>query len=181
MKERHSIKLNLRTQLCLSNFASVATRAGDREVFAVRPSSSMPSHIPSQLKLDPPVFEEDIGDLSPYLALPSTSSRASSVTISSTSSPGFTTDDELDHPSNSTPKKQSFGFHLSPSSSSYSLATSDSRFQGPLPVQKEDSSQRPLRKEIDVLEVDPISVAKVRRWILGIAVGQSARLLDCHW
>ena len=143
----------------------------------------MPSHIPSQLKLDPPVFEEDIGDLSPYLALPSTSSRASSVTInSSTSSPGFTTDDELDHPTSSgTPRKQSFGFHLTPSSSSHSLATSVSRSQGLLPVQKEGSSPRPLRKEIDALEVDPISVAKIRRWILGIAVGESARLPECDW
>lgn len=123
----------------------------------------MPSHIPSRLKLDPPVFEEDISDLSPYLALPSTSSRASSssVTISSsTSSPGFTTtDDEIDYPSPSgTPRKQSFSF------------PTPSRSEGLLPVQ-EDSLHRPLRKEIDM---DLISVAKIRRWILGIAVGESA-------
>ena len=136
---------------------------------------------PSQLKLDPPVFEEDIGDLSPYLALPSADSRASSASINSfTSSPGFTTDDELDHPSSpETPRKQSFGFHLAPSNSSHSLAASVSRPQDTLPLQRGDSSPRPLRKEIDALEVNSMSVTNIRRWILGIAVGESARLPDC--
>lgn len=128
----------------------------------------MPSNIPSQLKLEPPVHEEDIGDLSPYLSLPSTTSSASLPTISSsTSSPGFTTDDESDHPSSGTPRNQSFGF-----------TPSGARSQGLPPVQK-DSSPTPLSKEIDALQVDPISVAKIRRWILGIAVGESALLLDC--
>jgi hypothetical protein len=144
----------------------------------------MPSNIPSQLKLEPPVDEEDIGDLSPYLSLQSTtSSRVSLATInSSITSPGFTTDDELvDHPSSSgTPRNQSFSFHLTPSSDSYSLTTSVSRSQDLPPVQK-DPSPRLLRKEIDALEVDPVSVAKIRRWILGIAVGESAVLLDCAW
>jgi hypothetical protein len=146
----------------------------------------MPSNIPSQLKLEPPVDEEDIGDLSPYLSLPSTttSSRASLATINSSSysitSPGFTTDDGLDHPSSSgTPRNRSFGFHLTPSSDSFSLRTNVSRSQE-RPVQK-DPSPRPLCKEIDALEVDPVSVAKIRRWILGIAVGESAVLLDCAW
>ena len=139
----------------------------------------MPSNIPSHLKLEhePPVDEEDIGDLSPYLSLPSTtSSRASLATINSsscsTSSPGFTTDDELDHSiSSGTPRNQSFGFHLTPPSASYSLTTSVSRSHGLLPVQK-DFSPRPLCKEIEALEVDPLCVAKIRRWILGIAVGE---------
>lgn len=134
--------------------------------------------MPAQLKLEPPVFEEDIGDLSPYLALPSTTSRASSVTInSSTSSPGFTTDDELDHPSSSgTPRTQSFD----PSSFSHSLAIAVSHSQSLISAQ-EGSSPRPLRQKIDALEVDPISVARIRRWILGIAVGESAHLLECDW
>ena len=143
----------------------------------------MPSHIPSQLKLDSPVYEEDIGDLTPYSALPS--SRASSATINSSiaSTPGCTTDNEVDEeisPNGSgTPRKQSFGFHLAPSSS-HSLSTrSRPRPQVLPPVQKEDSSPRPLRKEIDALEVDPISVAKIRRWILGIAVGESTWLFEC--
>ena len=150
----------------------------------------MPSNIPSQLNLEPPVDEEDIGDLSPYLSLPSTtssraSSRASLATIyssnCSTTSPGFTKDDELDHPSSSgTPRNQSSDFHLTPSNDSYSLTTSVSRFQDLPPVQK-DSSPRPLCKEIDALEVDPVSVVKIRRWILGIAVGESVLLLDCAW
>ena len=134
----------------------------------------MPPNIPSQLKLEPPVYEEDIGDLSPYLSLPSTtSSTASLATInSSISSPRFTTDDELDHPTSSgTPRNQSFGF--TPSSASYSLTT---RSQDLL---QKDSSPRPLCKEIDALQVDPISIAKIRRWILGIAVGESTLLLDC--
>ena len=144
----------------------------------------MPSNVLSQLKLEPPVYEEDIGDLSPYLSLPSTISRASLATInSSTSSPGFTTDDELDHPSSSgTLRNQSFGFYLTPPSASYSLKTSVSRCQGLPPVTvQQDSSPRLLCKEIDTLEVDPISVAKIRRWILGIAVGESTPLLDCAW
>lgn len=147
----------------------------------------MPSNIPSQLVLEPPVYEEDIGDLSPYLSLPSaTSSRTSlATTINSSSfsisSPGFATDDELDHPSSSgTPRNQSFGFHLTSPSASYSLTTSVSRSQSLPPVQK-DSSPRPLCKEIDALEVDPVFVAKIRRWILGIAVGESTLLLDCAW
>ena len=151
---------------------------------------SMPSHIPSQLKLDQPVYEEDIVDLSPYFALPvSSSSRASSATINSsiTSSIGFTTDDEsLDFensPSSSgTPRKQTFGFHLAPSNSSHSLTTRSHHISCPqarLSVPQlgnEDSSPRSLRVEIDALEVNPISVAQIRRWILGIAVGESARL-----
>ena len=143
----------------------------------------MPSNIPSQLKLEPPVYEEDIGDLSPYLSLPSTtSSSASLATINSssysTSSPGFATDDELelDRPSSSgTPRNPSFGFHLTPPSTSSSLTTSVSRS----PVQKDSSP--PLCKGISALEVDPASVAKMRRWILGVAVGESALLLDCAW
>ncbi|KAF8813388.1 DUF1630-domain-containing protein [Phlegmacium glaucopus] len=146
----------------------------------------MPSHIPSQLKLDSPVYEEDIGDLSPYLVLPSsTSSRASSATINSSipSSSSFTTDDELDRdisPSNSgTPRKRSFGLHLDPSNSSHSFAklvtkphqlAHSQTLPGAPQLEKEDLSSRPLRNEIDALEVDPVSVAKIRRWILGIAV-----------
>jgi hypothetical protein len=143
----------------------------------------MPPNIPSQLNLKPPVDEEDIGDLSPYLSLPSTtSSRASIATINSSScsiaSPGFTREYELDHPSTSgTPRNESFGFHLTPSSDSYSLTTNSSRSQG-LPSVQKDSSPRPLYKEIDALEIDPVSVAKIRRWILGIAVGESILLLD---
>jgi len=157
----------------------------------------MPSHIPPQLKLDSPVYEEDIGDLSPYLALPSsTSSRASSATINSSiaSSSSVITDDELDlevSPSSSgTPRKQSFGLDLDHSSSSHSLAKfvtkprqlSRSQTLPRVPqLKKEDSSPRPLRNGINALEVDPISVAKIRRWILGIAVGESARLPGCAW
>ena len=127
----------------------------------------MPSNIPSQLMLEPPVHEEDIGDLSPYLSLPSTTSSASLATInSSTSSPGFTTDDESVHPSSGTPRNQSFGF--TPSST-----------QGLPPVIQKNSSPTPLCKEINALQVDPISVAKIRRWILGIAVGESSLLLNC--
>ena len=146
----------------------------------------MPSNIPSQLNIEPPVDEEDIGDLSPYLSFPSTtSSRASSsvslATINSSScsntSPKLTKDHEFDHdddPSSSgTPRNQFFAFHLTPSNDSYSLTTNVSRSQGLPPVQK-DSSTRPLCKEIDALEVDPVSVAKIRRWILGIALGESA-------
>ena len=138
----------------------------------------MPSNIPSQLKLEPPVYEEDIGDLSPYLSLPSTISSSTSLatinsSICSTSSPGFATDDELDCPSSSgTPRNPSFGFHLDPPSASSSLTTSVSRS----PVQK-DSSPTPLCKGIGALEVDPVSVAKIRRWILGVAIGESVLLL----
>ena len=103
-----------------------------------------------------------------------TSSRASSATINSSiaSSVNFTTHDELHLLSSSdTPTKQSFGFHLAPSSSSHSLAKNVTQLSRspafpPVPqLEKEDSSPRPLRNEIYVLEVDPVSVEKIRRFL----------------
>ncbi|KAF8150895.1 hypothetical protein B0H34DRAFT_666138 [Crassisporium funariophilum] len=153
----------------------------------------MPPHVPTELKLDSPLYEEDIGDLSPYLPLPSsTSSRASSTTIGSSiaaSSPrnNFTDEEqELDIPLSSrqspgtitTPRKQLFGFQLA-SPSSPSLAKFPARprqlsrshtlprvFQ----IEKKDSVPRAVHAEINALAVDPVSVAKMRRWIMGIAV-----------
>lgn len=135
----------------------------------------MPPRIPSNLKLDPPVYEEDIGDLSPYLALPSsTSSRTSSTTINSS------IDDESDNGlSAGTPREQSFGFHLTASSSSHSSETS---YHPPVAQSmSEHSSPRPLRNEINALQVDPASIAKIRRWILGLAVGKSIFHPLCTW
>ncbi|KIM35253.1 hypothetical protein M413DRAFT_20781 [Hebeloma cylindrosporum] len=146
-----------------------------------------------KLKLDHPIYEEDIGDLSPYLALPSsTSSRASSSTVGSSvaaRSRNNWSDDELDasdlHLSSritpetvDTPRKQVFSVQLlSPSSPSLSkfpsrpleLARSQTlprTFQ----IEKRSSLPRPIRNEIIALEVDPVSVEKMQHWILGIAV-----------
>ena len=160
------------------------------------PKSSMAPHVPSELKLDPPLDEEDIGDLSPYLALPSsTSSRASSSTVGSslaTYSPRNNwSDDELDASdvplsgditpeTVDTPRKQVFSVQLlSPSSPTLSKFPSRPRELArsqtlPRTFQKEkrNSLSRPIRNEIIALEVDPVSVEKMQQWILGIAVGE---------
>lgn len=154
----------------------------------------MAPRVPAELKLEAPEYEEDIGDLSPYMSFPSsTSSRASSSTLSSSiaeSHPRNTSthdhDDDLDHdiPSSNnlfpgsveTPKKSTFSLPL-PSPSSPFLAppnvpkrpsqisrshTLPRNFQ----LEKEQNV-RPLNTEINALPVDPVSIAKMQRWILG--------------
>ena len=156
----------------------------------------MAPHVPSELKLDPPLDEEDIGDLSPYLALPSsTSSRASSSTVGSSlaaySPRNNWSDDEFDaldvplsnHTSPEaveTPRKQVFSFQLlSPSSPSLSKFPSKPRelarsqtLPRTFQIEKRNSLPRPIRNEIIALEVDPASVEKMQQWIFGIAVGE---------
>jgi len=155
----------------------------------------MAPHVPSELNLEPPLYEEDIGDLSPYLALPSsTSSRASSSTVGSsltTYSPRTWSDDELNssfvQPSSSatsetveTPRKQVFSVQLlSPSSPSLSKFPSRPRelarsqtLPRTFQTEKRSSLPRPIHNEIIALEVDPVSVEKMQQWILGIAVGE---------
>jgi len=156
----------------------------------------MAPHVPSELKLDPPLYEEDIGDLSPYLALPSsTSSRASSSTVGSslaTYSPRNNwSDDELNSScvqlSSSatsetveTPRKQVFSVQL-PSPSSPSLSKFPSRprelarsqtLPRTFQIEKRSSLSRSIHNEIIALEVDPVSVERMQQWILGIAVGE---------
>ena len=67
-------------------------------IISIISSTPMPPHVPAELKLDGPLYEEDIGDLSPYVALPlSTSSRTSSTTINTSYSAWSTfTRSELD-------------------------------------------------------------------------------------
>ncbi|KAF8969105.1 hypothetical protein BDZ97DRAFT_264108 [Flammula alnicola] len=143
-----------------------------------------PRH-PTALNLEPPVDEEDIGDLSPYLSLPSsTSSRASSSTSIGTSSPRALTDDELDsdiplssHTTPGAPDTPRFTLQL-PSPSSPSLSKFPSRphvlRSNTLPrtfqVERESTEPRQIHTEINALHVDSISVSKMQRWILGIAV-----------
>jgi hypothetical protein len=154
----------------------------------------MAPHPPSELKLDVPLYEEDIGDLSSYLRLPSsTSSMASSSTLGSslaTLSPQNPwADDELDASdvplsshitpgSLDTPRKQTFSVQL-PSPSSPSLSTFPSKPRGlsrsqtlPRTFLTDKPLPRPVRNEINALGVDPVSVEKMQCWILGIAVGQ---------
>ncbi|CAA7266811.1 unnamed protein product [Cyclocybe aegerita] len=144
----------------------------------------MPPNIPSELKLDQPLYEEDIGDLSPYLALPSsTSSRASSATTSSSYSPRNYTEEELDSdiPLSSkdspvTPRTGSFSFHSpsSPSLAKFAARHRQVSCSQTLPrlfqTEKRSSTPRKIQVEINALTVDSSSIEKMHRWILGIAV-----------
>ncbi|KDR78789.1 hypothetical protein GALMADRAFT_118246 [Galerina marginata CBS 339.88] len=149
----------------------------------------MPPRVPSELKLDPPLDEEDISDLSPYLSLPSsTSSRASSSTIGSSLTSSRNDDFEFDSdiplsseitPGNpETPKKLSFSLQLpSPSSptlskflpESHQISRSQTLPRG-FQREKEHAEPRRIHSEINSLAVDQVSVQRMRRWILGIAV-----------
>ncbi|KAJ3514657.1 hypothetical protein NLJ89_g2253 [Agrocybe chaxingu] len=134
----------------------------------------MPPNIPSELKLDQPLYEEDIGDLSPYIVLPSsTSSQASSATASSSYSPRNYTEEELDSdiPLSSkespvTPRTGSFNFH---SPSSPSLAR--------LATEKRSSTPRQIQAEINALAVDSPSMEKCTdgSWELVLTTGLSLR------
>lgn len=153
----------------------------------------MPPRIPAGLQLNTPQYEEDIGDLSPYLVLPSsTSSRASSSTIASSlaeCSPrnNYAADEfDSDIPLSShitpgsveTPKRLAFSSRQLPSASP-SLATFPSspeiRRSHTLPrtfqIEKEAVEPRLIHTEINALAVDAVSIGKMRRWILAIAVG----------
>ena len=142
----------------------------------------MPPHIPSELKLDSPPYEEDIGDLSPYFALPSsTSSQASSTTINSSFSAYTPTEDDIQLGSPRTirtPRKDSFSVHLpSPSSPSLSKFPSVPRQLSRSQTLPRKQPQRQIQTEISALAVEPVSVAKMHRWIMGIAVGWWCPLL----
>lgn len=153
----------------------------------------MPPRVPAELDLEAPEYEEDIGDLSPYINFPSsTSSRASSSTVSSSLAEShprniYTDDEDLDQDiplandlspvSAETPKKSNFSLPL-PSPSSPSLVPKrPSQFlrSQTLPrgfVLEKERIPRRIQTEINALPVDPVSVAKMQRWILGIAVGE---------
>ncbi|KAF9480001.1 DUF1630-domain-containing protein [Pholiota conissans] len=151
----------------------------------------MAPRYPTILNLEAPELEEDIGDLSPYLSLPSsTSSQASSSTSTfgaSTSLAGLT-DGELDDviPIGSTlaldtldtPTNTRFPRQL-PSPSVPSLSNLPERPQQisrsttvpeTLHLKKESSRVHKVREELQALSRDPATVAKMRRWIMGIAV-----------
>ena len=159
-------------------------------VFITTTTRMAPRH-PTELNLDDAAYEEDIGDGSPYLAIPSsTSSRASSSTsFSDASSPRtLPTDDEYDIPIGSamspdvldTPTNIKFSVQL-PSPSSPSLATFSGRpFQieraatlpDDLHTEKKRSTVREIQEELRALPRDNASIANMRRWIMGIAVGE---------
>jgi len=149
----------------------------------------MPASVPSELKLEEPEYEEDIGDLSPYLPeLTSTSSRASSATISSfaAKSPRIDGDGKAGT-SRGTEEHKHFAYGFTaPSTSSPSIstfantpgATRMSRSTKTLPrtfqIDKEKLALRPLHNAINALSVTDLSIPKLQRWILGIAVGPFA-------
>lgn len=155
----------------------------------------MPPNVPAHLKLEPPEYEEDIGDLSPYLVLPSsTSSRTSSSSISASSLRNALSDDDLDYAdpfsshtspgSIETPKRLTFSLqYSSPSSPSLSSPLVKPRRLSrsqilPRVSQAEKGivEARIIHTEINALAVDPVSTEKMRRWILGIAVGECSGL-----
>jgi hypothetical protein len=149
---------------------------------------------PTGLNLEAPEREEDIGLLSPYLALPSaTSSQASSSTSTfSTSSPRLIlTDGEFEDEIPignamassdvlNTPTNTRF-MHQLPSSSPAlarfpdrpaQLSRSSTLPDGFQHSKKDDSQAHKIREELKALSEEPSSIAKMRRWIMGIAVGK---------
>lgn len=148
---------------------------------------------PTGLNLEAPEREEDIGDLSPYLSLPSaTSSQASSSTSTfNTSSPRLIlTDGEIEDeiPIGNTmasdildtPTNTKFKFQLPSSSPSLArfpdrpaqLSRSNTLPDSLQRSKKDDSEAHKIREELKALPEDPSSIAKMRRWIMGIAVGE---------
>lgn len=175
------------------SLAKVPIWFGNRLDSSSTTTTRMAPRHPTQLILEDPEYEEDIGDLSPYLSLPSsTSSRASSSTsFSGTSSPrtlptddediiAFHTRDAASPDALNTPTNTKFSFQL-PSLSSPSVVSSPGR---PLEIsranslpdstlaEKERSAPRQMREELKALSQDSVSIAKMRRWIMGIAVGK---------
>ncbi|SRR6266540_5200677 len=120
----------------------------------------MPSRVPAELKLNEPVYEEDIGDLSPYAVLPlSTSSTTINSSLGGYSPRSILTEDS-DIP-------------LSSNNMYYMLKTPKRGSFSSLPqlLYTHDKQPRKLQKEFDSLGVDPAAIAKMQRWVLGIAVG----------
>ena len=123
----------------------------------------MPSHVPAELKLDEPVYEEDICDLSPYSLLPSsTTSTTINSSLGSYSPRSILLEDDIPMSGNDmyhmllkTPKRSLFN----------SLPTQSSSLHA------HDKQPRKLQMELDSLGVDPVVIAKLQRWVLGIAVG----------
>lgn len=138
----------------------------------------MPSHVPAELELTSPLYEEDIGDLSPYVALPlSASSRTSSTTL--TTSESYSTRSTLVR--NEFDSDHVFGANEAHRMDSLRRAFLSTNSRSPslsslpipsLPAQTPAQKlPRKFQSEFDALIVDSDAVAKMRRWILGIAVG----------
>ncbi|KAF9532638.1 hypothetical protein CPB83DRAFT_784718 [Crepidotus variabilis] len=147
----------------------------------------MPPNIPAKLNLDPPEYEEDIGDLSPYAALPLTTSTTSTTlgsSISGFSPRSYREEDghDSDIPQSAhdeyatirTPKKGAFGTQLhSPSSPSLVKPSPTRRVSRSQTLPRgfnTDKTPRKVQTEISALDIDLTAVTKMRRWILGIAV-----------
>ena len=154
-----------RSQVALNTTASNQQNASRRVAeFETHPHYHhpvMPSHVPAELKLDEPVYEEDICDVSPYAVLPlSTTSTTINSSLGGYSPRSIQPEDDVPmsghdmyHMLSRTPKRGLFG----------SLPSSS--------LQTHDKQPLKLQMELDSLGVDPVAIAKMQRWVLGIAVG----------
>ena len=144
----------------------------------------------TSLRLEEP-FEEDISDGSPYLGAYSTSaSSAASFTDGSTistatpSRPSFPPGFNVPHIPQNLSRKQSLGgLNNSPSSPTFG------KFARPSSLTRSQTlprlfqlERKPRRKqsELDGLEVSKDAIERMRRWIIGIAIGASNSLVSTH-
>lgn len=143
-----------------------------------------PTRMPKpNLKLEEPL-EEDISDSSPYLSVYSTSSAASStegstISTATPSRPSFPPGFDLPHIPHNLSRKKSLGSLNSPSSPTLNKFPRHPSLPRPslprshtLPrLFQFESKFRRRQSELDALEVSKETIEKVRRWIIGIAIG----------
>lgn len=154
----------------------------------------MPPNIPARLILEPPELEEDISELSPYSTIPLTTGTSSATIASAIPrfSTGFGVDDDQDSdiPQSAhgtygavvrTLKKSAINIQLySPSSPSTAMSPQLREISRSHTLPRLPSAEKKPRKiqaELSSLHADPAEVEKMRRWILGIAVGMYFHLV----
>jgi hypothetical protein len=134
----------------------------------------------ANLRLEEP-FEEDISDSSPYLGVYSTSGSSpasftdgSTISTATPSRPSFPPGFDVPHITQSLSRKKSLGSLNSPSSPTlhkFVRAPSLSRSQTLPRIFQLEKKPRRRQSELDGLEVSNESIEKIRRWIIGIAIG----------
>lgn len=138
----------------------------------------MPTHIPAELKLDVPLYEEDISDLSPY-SVPLSGLRTTINSSYSTTSSltGHEIVSGIPYSGNDihrmlvlgTPMRDMFNVDIWFIVFIFDLPTQNYRqATQTVPPSKE---LRKLQVEIGSLTMDPAVVVKMRRWVLAFAVG----------
>ena len=143
----------------------------------------------TNLRLEEP-FEEDISDGSPYLGVYSTSaSSAASFTDGSTistatpSRPSFPLGFSVPHIPQNLSRKKSLGGLNSPSSpalSKFARPPSLTRSQTLPRLFQLERKPRHRQSELDGLEVSDDAIERMRRWIIGIAIGARNSLVSTY-